>query len=215
MKELSVKKLLPLEIVATVLYAATVFAFGFNPETTAPWVFTFAWGGAIVACILYVIFFYFKRLYSDMVEMTIYTPLNIIGLCGILFYSSTFGGVELPIPVLAVLLFSIGFGLLASWGSGKLAIGLHKIKPTIFPYPNSVGLDAYSTGLSYIATILLIMWNPLTWLFWLVINILSIAVYWKNKAYVLMGAYILYFFNAIRGIIEWGTIPYLLTIFGG
>ena len=205
------KKLLPLEIAATILYAASVFLFGFNPETTPIVIFQLAWGAAIVACILYVIFFYHKRLYSDMIEMGIYTPLNVIGFAGVLFYSATFIGVELP--GLPTLLICIVAGVIASIAMRTIAVGLHNKIPKLFPPPASAWLDGITTGLSFIATILLILWNPLTWLFWLPINIMAIIVYWRNKAYVVMASYCLYFLNAIRGSISWYTWQYLTEIF--
>jgi nicotinamide mononucleotide transporter len=196
------KKLVILELTATILYAASVFLFGFNPETANPIVFKLAWILSCVACPLYVWFFYKKRLYSDVFEQSLYTPLNVIGLLGILFYSAEFTPPEIAsmplvitISLIATLIGTILFRLLVKF--------LNKKKPNFFPEPASPWLDAFTTVMSLIATVFLILWMPEAWILFLIIDVLAVYVYFKNKAPIVAISYILYTLNAIRGFGGW------------
>jgi nicotinamide mononucleotide transporter len=208
-QKLKQKNYRPLEFLATLLYAASVILFGFNPVTTHPAVFQTAWTLSCAACPLYVAYFYLKRLYSDMLEMGLYIPLNVIGLLGILFYSADFVPPETSFSstlTIALIITAVGTVVL------RYAEKLINLKfPKIFPEPATPWLDSGTTTASLVATILLILWSPATWILWVVIDILAVYVYYKNKSYIVMISYIIYSLNAIRGLINWiqpGIFPF-------
>jgi len=202
------KKLIPLELTATLLYAASVVLFGFSPESN-PLIFKAAWILACIACPLYVIYFKKVRLYSDMFEMSAYMPLNIIGLLGVLFYSANFTPPELSLlnTFIIAAIVTIPVSIILRY----CALGLNKKWPNIFPPPQLPWLDAFTTGASFVATVLLILWSPITWVFWIVIDVLAIYIYFKTKSFILMASYILYTLNAFRGATNWlfpGFLPF-------
>jgi len=204
MDDLKEKNLIPLELSATILYAVSVFLFGFNPEISNPLVFKFAWIFACIACPLYVLFFYHKKLYSYMSEMAMYIPLNLIGLFGVLFYNTDFVPPEIELSIL--ILASIGLTLVAIFTMRGLSYLFNKFDPKLFARASSPWLDAITTGMSLVATFLLIIWSPLAWVLWIIINILAIVLFIKNKAYIVMISYILYLVNAFRSAYNWGLL---------
>jgi len=201
-------KLRLLELVATLLYAASVILFGFSPESNSL-IFKAAWICSCIACPLYVIYFKKVRLYSDMFEMGTYIPLNFIGLFGVLFYSVNFIPPEFTLG--AVLIYSIGAVMFLTPILATGSVVLAKKIPKIFPPPRFIMLDAFTTAASFVATALLIMWSPITWVFWIVIDALAIYIYFKTKSFILMASYILYLINSFRGICNWlnpGFLPF-------
>jgi nicotinamide mononucleotide transporter PnuC len=141
--------------------------------------------------------------------MTLYTPLNVIGLCGILFYSAEF--VPPEFSFIKTLMISIGAAIVTTLILGNSEKKISNKWPTIFPIPDQLWPDAATTAASLVATILLILWSPVAWIFWVLIDIAAIIIYLRNKSYVVMISYILYSLNAIRGFINWiqpGVLPF-------
>jgi nicotinamide mononucleotide transporter len=136
-----------------------------------------------------------------MLEMTLYTPLNFIGLFGVLFYSANFVAPELSLA--KTLVYAIPYAIVGTFVLYLFATSLHKKWPIRFPKPSTPWLDAATTSFSFVATVLLILWSPATWVFWVAINFVAIYVFWKNKAYIVMGSYVFYLINAIRGLLNW------------
>jgi nicotinamide mononucleotide transporter len=196
---IKITRVILLELTATILYATSVFLFGFVPN---PAVIKVAWLFSCVACPLYVLFFYLKGLYSDMIEMGIYVPLNVIGLLGAFFYADSFVPPEISsmvtvivVTLIATLIGTIAFRLLVKFLNYK--------KPGIFPDPASPWLDAFTTILSLIATVFLILWMPEAWVLLFIVDVLAIYIYFRNGAPIVAISYILYTLNAVRGLGNW------------
>lgn len=193
------KNLLVFEIAATVLYSISVFFFGFGSTIMD---FTLAnqigWALSCVACPLYVIFFYKKRLYSDVLEQSLYTPYNLIWLL------SMFGFFTIPVlnsPALtsvgSTLLICVPIIVILSIGLRFLEKFVNRKWPGKFPEPASPWLDSITTAASLVATFLLLTMSPATWPLWIAVDVFAAYVYFKNKAYIVGASYILFTANAI------------------
>ena len=64
-------------------------------------------------------------------------------------------------------------------------------------------LDAFTTIGSLIATYWMLQFVQANWLYWMVINVVAIALYWRRGLYWGAGLYGLYTFLAMEGWFDW------------
>ena len=83
---------------------------------------------------------------------------------------------------------------------GVLATGylLKRLTDATLPY-----LDAFTTVFSMAATILMVWAVPENWIYWVVIDAVSIALYLKRGMPITAALFVLYTALAINGYLEW------------
>ncbi|NNF33737.1 MAG: nicotinamide mononucleotide transporter [Saprospiraceae bacterium] len=124
-----------------------------------------------------------------------YVAMSIWGL-----YSWKYGGKgkkELPISRMTAIdhVVSILGGIVVGAGIAWLTMN---ILETALPY-----LDAVTTALAIITTIMLVLRKLENWLYWIVIDLVYIYIFIRQGAPLLAGVMGLYGFLAIYGYIEW------------
>jgi nicotinamide mononucleotide transporter len=90
---------------------------------------------------------------------------------------------------------------------GYLTAHLHVYFPMVFVEPASYPyLDAFTTVLSFVATILLIKKKFEAWYLWILVDIIGIGLYWVKDVHLISLLYVIFLFLAIQGLINWITI---------
>lgn len=89
----------------------------------------------------------------------------------------------------------IGLGILLIVIIGSL---LRKYTDTKLPY-----LDVFTTVFSIFATFMMIYMIRENWIYWLVIDTVSIVLYWRRGLYVSVVLFIMYDILSINGLLQW------------
>jgi nicotinamide mononucleotide transporter len=158
-----------------------------------------AWPVGIVnaGCLLVVV--YDAKLYSDVVLQIVFLVLTFTG-----WYEWLHGGpqkterkivVQLPgTQRAAMLAITFAINLAAAW-----YFAIHTDAASFF-------WDASILAFSLLAQWLLNKKVLGTWLFWIAVNVLSVYVYAGRKLYLMAVLYVIFFFLAIKGYLEWKRI---------
>lgn len=64
-------------------------------------------------------------------------------------------------------------------------------------------MDSFTTVFSVFATLLMINLIPEHWIYWIVIDAVSVVLYYRRKLYFTAGLFVLYTILSIRGAWEW------------
>ena len=144
---------------------------------------------AILAVISYSILFYSLDLFASMSLQLILLPILIVGLYQ--WYTkkeskTTSASLKTIINIVILSLITTGITLIFS---GKLPL-----------------LDSTIFFLSLIAQYLLILKKVETWLVWIIVNVISIYVYYQSGAYLATLQYVLFLLNAFYGYYEWKKV---------
>lgn len=162
------------------------------------------WPVGIVGSILFAVLFYQIRLYGDFIEQIYYIGVNIYG-----WITWKKRGSEPHTPV-AAFSQSIVIGgtfagtIIASLIFGALLTQVHLWAPAFFvekaDYPY---IDALTTMGSFVAMILMAKGRIESWIYWIVINIVSIVLYAYKGVYFVSGLYGVYLVLAFLGYQTW------------
>jgi nicotinamide mononucleotide transporter len=165
-----------------------------------------SWPVGIIAVILFFILFYQIRLYSDMVEQAYFF---FTGFYGWWAWKQVKAGESLKsLKVLQtsmrenlVYIISIAIGTLLL---GTLMSKIHLILPTLFTvaadYPY---LDAFTTVMSFAATILMAQKKLECWYLWILVDIIGIGLYYVKDVKFIALEYVVFLVLATSGLIAW------------
>lgn len=167
------------------------------------------WPVGIVAVILFLALFYQIQLYSDMLEQFYFLVTGFWGWWVWTRSTTTVGDED-----------SSGQGAdkitvqeVASWG-GVTAVGtvaltwftmqLNLWLPSIFLAPPSFPvLDALTTVMSFVATILMIRKKVLCWYYWIIVDVIGIGLYFAKDVKFLSLLYFIFLILAVQGLLKW------------
>ncbi len=166
------------------------------------------WPIGILWGILYLALFYQIQLYSDLVEQIYFLATGFYGwyvwtmlgkrneqVTSIKGITSKEAGIYLVCIFIGTMLFAYMTQHLSIWF------------PVQFPEPASyVLLDAFTTVLSFAATILMIQKKVAAWYLWILVDIIGIWLYWVKWVKFISAEYVLFLFLAINGLISWSRI---------
>lgn len=147
----------------------------------------FCWPVGIVGIVFYMIIFYQHSLWSNFYLQFIFIIQSIFGIIN-------WNKSEKKLPI--------------TWVKNKIniVIMILLIYPLFF-YISKDGsmtyLDSITTTFSVIATGLLIYKKIDAWVFWLLVDIISIFMFYKSGLYLSMGIYVIFTITAIIGLKEW------------
>ena len=154
-----------------------------------------AWFFGLITVSIYVYIFYQTRLYSDMILHIVYVVLNVYG-----WYSWKFGGareagilptlLSRPKRMIWIMVIIIGFLI---WGTL-----MKNYTDADFAY-----IDAFTTVTSLVAQWFLAKKKIENWILWMVVNVISIVLYYVKGIYLTSGLYVVYLFLAISGYLSW------------
>jgi nicotinamide mononucleotide transporter len=170
------------------------------------------WPIGIVAVILFFLLFYEIRLYSDMVEQVYFF---ITGFWGWYMWGRrkktpdsdkdgqlqvTTGRLfELSLAALTVVMGTIALGMFMS--------RIHLLLPTYFAAPADYPyLDALTTVMSLVATVLIVRRKIECWYFWISVDFIGIWLYWVKGVKFISIEYMIFLVLASYGLYKWHLI---------
>jgi nicotinamide mononucleotide transporter len=150
----------------------------------SPWSYLFGGLGAL----LFVVLCYQRKIYAESVLQIFYIGFALYGFLNI--------GAEWRV-ISSDLTFHIPYVLAGVVGVGAVGYFLQKRTSSTLPY-----LDAFTTVFSIIATWIMVNYVHENWLYWIVIDTVSIWLYAKRKLYLGSALFVLYLLMAIDGYFE-------------
>ena len=176
----------PLEITANLVTALCIILAGRNNVHT--------WWTGIVGCILFGWLFYGSQLYADATLQIFFVGTGIIGWRR---WVHGHDGGSMPIrrTHARALLLMAAAGLLVAAGYGWL---LHRFTNAFAPVPDSLVLV-----FSVIAQLLLMDRRLESWHGWLIVNTISVPLYFHRGLYLTAGFYTVFWVNALVSLLHW------------
>jgi nicotinamide mononucleotide transporter len=153
------------------------------------------WPAGLVQVALFCFVFWSAKLYSDLLLHVVYIGLQCYGW----YHWIHGGGLNRTLPVSR-----LSASALAAWGivvaCGTLAVGaiMGTYTDAALPYP-----DAFIMVASLVAQWLLTRKVLESWLIWIGVDAVAIAVYWSRSLYFTTGLYAVFLGLAIAGFWAW------------
>ena len=176
----------PLEISANLITTASILLAGRNSIHT--------WWTGIIGCVLFGVLFYDARLYADVALQVFFLATSISG-----WWAWLHGRRGEPLPItrsgVRLLLTLFVAGVLTTVAYGSL---LFYYTDAYSPYVDSAVLMV-----SVVAQFLLMRRKLETWLFWLLVNTISVPLFASRGLYLTAGLYAVYWVNALVSWFVW------------
>jgi len=169
--------------------AAVVFSIAYTVLITYENIL--CWPAAIIASILFIYLVYGKMLIAETVLHFFYLLAAIYGW----ITWGTSGGFSVNSYGLNINLLLIGTGFLLLIPSGYL---LKKYLSAALPY-----VDSFTTIFSFIATYMMAHMVLENWLYWIVIDSVSVFMYARRGLYIGAGLFLIYTILAFNGYFSW------------
>ncbi len=94
--------------------------------------------------------------------------------------------------------------LFGTIGLGYFTAHVHIYLPQLFTEPASFAyLDAFTTVLSFVATIMLIHKNIDAWYLWILVDVIGIGLYWTKDVHLISLLYVIFLILATKGLFNW------------
>ena len=153
------------------------------------------WYFGIIGSLISVFLFYKTQLYSEAILYIYYVFIGVYGF--LLWNKSIEKNKELRIRSLSKkkCIYIIIIGVV-------LALLLGYIFET-YTDASAPFLDAFTTSFSFIASYLEAKKYLSSWVFWIVINGLTIGLYWGKELHIYMGLTVIYLIFSFVGYVEW------------
>jgi nicotinamide mononucleotide transporter len=169
------------------------------------------WPVGIVGIILYTFLFYQIHLYSDLLEQIYYF---ITGFWGWWLWTHPKKNISQNQNELQVSytgkkgnLTAIISVVILSFGLGYLMTKIHLLLPTFFPVAASFAyLDAFTTILSFVATIYLAKRKIENWYLWILVDFIGVWLYYQKGVVFISLLYFAFLINAFVGYFGWVKI---------
>jgi nicotinamide mononucleotide transporter len=165
------------------------------------------WPLGILGSVFFAALFYQLRLYADCLEQVYYLGASFYG--WILWIKhgvhknplkptfSSPGEQSLGLSI------TLGLSIVCSW----ILTQLHTWLPVLFPAPASLPYaDGLTTVASFYAMILMAKGRTECWVYWIVINIISVVLYVVKGVYFVSGLYGIYLILGIIGLRRWQAL---------
>lgn len=152
------------------------------------------WPTGILGCLLFGLLFFQSHLYADVTLQIFFIGTSVVGWRQ---WRRHADGQEKPISPtsLAELGLYAVFGVISALLYGAL---LHHFTDASYPF-----IDSMVLAFSVIAQLLLMNRRLENWYFWILVNIISIPLYFMKDLYLTAGIYFLFLINAIWGLKRW------------
>jgi nicotinamide mononucleotide transporter len=176
----------PLELWANIFTIACIVLAGRNSIHT--------WWTGLVGCVLYGIMFYNVQLYAD---ATLQIFFFATGMIGWKQWNNKSEAIPLPIRKASkeMMLGSIGVAVAVALGYGWL---LHTFTNAYAPW-----IDSTVLAFSVVAQLLLMSRSIQTWQVWLLVNTLSVPLFWSRELYLTSVLYGFFWVNAVVSYFNW------------
>ena len=161
------------------------------------------WPSGIVNIFCFFLLFYQSQLYSDMLLQVFFMVTTAYGwkswAKGNTAKKIEISGIKPRIWLVYLLILVFGTFL---WG--LLMSSIHQLLPKLFPQEASLPyLDAFTAIASVIATFLLARKKWESWILWVLVDLISVFVYFYKGLFVVAVEYIIFFGIATYGLVNW------------
>lgn len=183
----------PLELAANFFTVVCIFLAGRNSIHT--------WWTGIIGAILYGVMFYSVQLYAD---ATLQVFFIVTGLLGWLRWNANkiLYKVDIPTSITDVnpktFGIMLGIALVTAISYGLL---LQTYTDAYAPW-----IDSLVLTLSVVAQLLLMSRNIQTWKVWILVNTLSVPLFWSRELYLTSIMYGFFWFNAVYSYFHWNKL---------
>lgn len=164
------------------------------------------WSTGIVNVLLFFLIYYQVQLYADMLLQLYFLAMSIYGwLVWHKRVTRTFGSIiSLSFNKQVYLYLTIAG---CAIGLGFFIANLHNILPLWFSQPAVFPLaDAFTSVLSIFATVLLARKILQNWILWMLVDVVSVVLYWQRGIYLVALEYLLFLIIATAGFLQWRKI---------
>lgn len=192
----------PLELAANVMTAVCIFLAGRNNIHT--------WWTGIVACVLFGVLFYTSQLYADVTLQVFFIVTSVIGWYNWITKekleddSLTGDGSVLRVEIEETKVTYAGWPTVVSMAGIAVVVAtgygwiLHEYTNAYAPW-----IDSTVLTFSVIAQLLLMRRNVENWPLWVLVNTLSVPLYWSRGLYMTSVLYALFWVNAVWSWKTW------------
>ena len=189
-----------LEWSAVIMTAVCIFLAGRNNIHT--------WWTGIVACLLYGALFYQAKLYADVTLQVFFIVTGIIGWYGWLGAQkmkarAAPGAVEWPVTVPLPITKTSRTELIVYIGSAIVIAGWYGTFLHYFTDAYAPWIDSLVLTLSVIAQLMLMRRQVQNWPTWVIVNTLSVPLYFSRELYLSAAMYAVFWVNAIVSWKHW------------
>ena len=155
------------------------------------------WPAAFLSSALTILVMFGVQLYSEAALNVFYAAMAVYGWYQWRYGGRTSGARELPIGVWPLRAHALAIG-----GSVVLSVGIGWVvsRNTAAAYPY---LDAFVTVSSVVTTYMVARKILENWLYWLVIDSLSLYLYWQRELNLYVGLFALYLVLVVIGLVRW------------
>ena len=155
------------------------------------------WPAAFLSSALTIVVMFGARLYSEAALNVFYAAMAVYG-----WYQWRYGGRGQGAPELPISVWPLKAHALAIGGSIALAavVGWFMSRHTAAAFPY---LDAFVTVSSVVTTYMVTRKVLENWLYWLVVDSLSMYLYWQRELYLYVGLFALYLVLVVIGLVRW------------
>lgn len=155
------------------------------------------WFFGILTVSIYLFIFFQTKLYADMALQLIYFILQIYGLYQWRYVNATDNALIIyKTPILSYINLLIAF--LSLFGGIIYILKYHTDSQMVF-------LDAFTTALSLVAQWMMIKKWLENWLVWIVVNFISVGMYFSKNLYFTSGLYTILIILSVIGYFQWRT----------
>lgn len=179
----------PLEAIANLFTIVCIVLAGRNNIHT--------WWTGIVGCILFAVLFYNNQLYADMILQGFFLVTGIIGWMN---WKSTTDALPITNANKSYVVSASGIAVLTAICYGYI---LHTFTDAYAPWIDSIVLT-----FSVVAQLLLMRKNIETWYFWILVNTLSVPLFWSRELYLTSILYVGFWCNAVYSAWYWKKCQY-------
>ena len=150
-----------------------------------------------ISSVLTIVVMFGARLYSEAALNVFYAAMAIYG-----WYQWRYGGRGQGAPALPIGVWPLRTHAFAVGGSVVLSavIGWFMSRHTAAAFPY---LDAFVTVSSVVTTYMVARKILENWLYWLVVDTLSLYLYWQRELYLYVGLFALYLVLVVIGLMRW------------
>ncbi len=155
------------------------------------------WPAALLSSVLTILVMFGVQLYSEAALNVFYAAMAVYGWYQWRYGGRRSGARELPIGVWPLRAHALAIG-----GSVALSVGVGWVmsRNTAAAYPY---LDAFVTVSSVVTTYMVARKILENWVYWLVIDSLSLYLYWQRELNLYVGLFALYLVLVVIGLVRW------------
>jgi nicotinamide mononucleotide transporter len=167
------------------------------------------WPIGMVGIILYVFLFYQIQLYSDLTEQIYFLLMSIYGWwmwthCSLNKKTNEKKRLEISHNIFRENLVSVLVIVLGSVAMGYFMSNIHLYLPKYFSIPASFPyLDALTTVMSFVATVLMARKKVECWYLWILVDIIGIGLYYAKGVKFIALEYLIFLVLATNGFLTW------------